>query len=577
MRAPLFTLVATLALGSCAADTRADGWPFGFTQLAEAAPTLDEDGETATGSYLAGRFALDSGDFREAAQGFERALAANPDEVELRRQVFALLVAGGEFDRALAIARDLVQADPDADEAALLLALDAARRDEYADAAARLGALGDGGLTGTVRPILLAWAQLGAGDLAQAMATLEEPDARGGLDRLHAYHRAVMLGLAGDPARGLEALRGTFGDLAGAPPRVVRAAVALHLGVGDRAGAEALLAQARAGDPNDRLLEAVEASVRAGGGETGGIEDARDGMNDALVEIAEALADQEGAAQALLFARLGAFVEPEAPGAWLVLAAVSLRQNRPEEALQALDRVPATSPYAWQADLTRARALDAAERTEEAVRLLQSMTEAAPDRYDAPVALGDLLRAKERYAEAEAAYSKAIARLPELTGRHWRLLYARGIAYERTKRWPEAEADFLKALELEPEQPLVLNYLGYSWVDQHLHLERAKAMLHRAVELRPEDGFIVDSLGWAYYRLGEHEKAVTYLERAVELEPSDPVINDHLGDAYWRVGRTREARFQWDRALVFKPEPELQGTIQKKLATGLPDAGPRDG
>ena len=107
--------------------------------------------------------------------------------------------------------------------------------------------------------------------------------------------------------------------------------------------------------------------------------------------------------------------------------------------------------------------------------------------------------------------------MPAIDRRHWRLLYARGIAYERTKRWPQAEADLLKALELEPEQPFVLNYLGYSWVDQGLNLDRAKAMLNRAVELRPEDGFIVDSLGWAYFRLGEHDKAVTYLERAVEL------------------------------------------------------------
>ena len=171
--------------------------------------------------------------------------------------------------------------------------------------------------------------------------------------------------------------------------------------------------------------------------------------------------------------------------------------------------------------------------------------------------MGDLLRGEDRFAEAEAAYTRALQRLPAIDRRHWRLLYARGIAYERTKRWPQAEADLLKALELEPEQPFVLNYLGYSWVDQGLNLDRAKAMLHRAVELRPEDGFIVDSLGWAYFRLGEHDKAVTYLERAVELEPGDPVINDHLGDGYWRVGRTREARFQWQRALTFEPEPEL--------------------
>ena len=153
----------------------------------------------------------------------------------------------------------------------------------------------------------------------------------------------------------------------------------------------------------------------------------------------------------------------------------------------------------------------------------------------------------------------------------------RGIAHERTRRWPQAEADLLKALELEPDQPFVLNYLGYSWVDQGLNLDRAKEMLHRAVDLRPEDGYIVDSLGWAYYRLGENDKAVTYLERAVELQPGDPVLNDHLGDVYWRVGRTREARFQWQRALTFEPESDQVPLIQKKLANGLADAQPAPG
>jgi tetratricopeptide (TPR) repeat protein len=137
---------------------------------------------------------------------------------------------------------------------------------------------------------------------------------------------------------------------------------------------------------------------------------------------------------------------------------------------------------------------------------------------------GDILRRQERYAEAERAYDRALQRVPEITVSHWPLLYARGITRERTRRWPEAEADLIRALELEPDQPLVLNYLGYSWVDQGMNLSEAEAMLRRAVDLRPDDGYIVDSLGWAYYRLDRLDEAVRYLERAVELRPDDPVI-----------------------------------------------------
>jgi len=212
--------------------------------------------------------------------------------------------------------------------------------------------------------------------------------------------------------------------------------------------------------------------------------------------------------------------------------------------------------------------------------VLHGLTEAYPDDPRSQVALGDLLRRDERWEPAAEAYAAALARVGADTGggdapELWRLHYAHGIALERSRRWPQAERALKRALELEPDQPFVLNYLGYSWVDQGLHLDEARAMLHQAVELRPDDGFIVDSLGWAYYRLERYEKAVTYLERAVELEPGDPVINDHLGDAYWRVGREREARYQWERALTLEPSDEDVPAIEAKLERGLPerDAG----
>src|SRR5262249_17865161 len=150
------------------------------------------------------------------------------------------------------------------------------------------------------------------------------------------------------------------------------------------------------------------------------------------------------------------------------------------------------------------------------------------------------------FAEAVTAYDEAIRHagadgLPE----RWTLYYDRGVALERSGQWQRAESDLQRALELKPEQPLVLNYLGYSWIDRGGSLERGLKMLEKAVELRPEDGYIIDSLGWAHYRLGDYAAAVQYLEKATELVPEDPTINDHLGDAYWQTGRLVEARYQW--------------------------------
>ena len=180
-----------------------------------------------------------------------------------------------------------------------------------------------------------------------------------------------------------------------------------------------------------------------------------------------------------------------------------------------------------------------------------------------------MLRGHERYAEAIAYYDAAIAKIERPQPHHWNYFYSRGVCYERTKNWPAAEADLEKALSLNPDQPLVLNYLGYSWVDQKLHLNKAMELIRKAVRLKPDDGYFVDSLGWAYYRLGDYKRAVRYLERSVELRPEDSVINDHLGDAYWRVGRKLEARYQWGQSLDLKPEEKDIERIKRKLVRGL--------
>jgi tetratricopeptide (TPR) repeat protein len=193
----------------------------------------------------------------------------------------------------------------------------------------------------------------------------------------------------------------------------------------------------------------------------------------------------------------------------------------------------------------------------------------ASDKLEILDALGNIMRSRKRYAEAIPYYDQALALVNKPERRHWVYYYARGTCYERLKNWDAAEADLQKALSLYPDQPLILNYLGYSWIDQGRNLKEGMAHIEKAVALKPDDGYIVDSLGWAHYMQGNYKEAVRYLERAVELKPDDPVLNDHLGDALWRVGREREARFQWDQALSLKPEPEDEAKIRKKLQTGL--------
>jgi Flp pilus assembly protein TadD len=181
-----------------------------------------------------------------------------------------------------------------------------------------------------------------------------------------------------------------------------------------------------------------------------------------------------------------------------------------------------------------------------------------------------IMRGQKRWDEAITYYSRAIAIIKKPEAQHWNYYYSRGTSYERVRKWPQAEADLQTALKLNPDEPTVLNYLGYSWVDQNKNLKTGLQLIEKAVKLKPEDGYIVDSLGWAHFRMGNFKEAVRWLERAVELRPDDPVLNDHYGDGLWRVGREREAVFQWNQSLQLKPETEDAEKTQKKLTAGLP-------
>ena len=221
------------------------------------------------------------------------------------------------------------------------------------------------------------------------------------------------------------------------------------------------------------------------------------------------------------------------------------------------------------AELGRADALVDAGKADAAIEVLRNMTRTFGDVPRVHISLGDVLRGQEEYAAAAQAYDTAVGMIPDPAPNHWFLFYARGICYEREGQWEQAETDFRRALELSPDQPLVLNYLGYSLVEANLKLDEAQDMIERAVKARPDDGYITDSLGWVLYRVGKYEEAVGPMERAVELVSNDPIINDHLGDVYWMVNRKREAEFQWSRALSLEPEEKDAVRIRRKLEIGL--------
>jgi tetratricopeptide (TPR) repeat protein len=318
------------------------------------------------------------------------------------------------------------------------------------------------------------------------------------------------------------------------------------------------------------MIEEAIARNKAGTGSPRPVETAKAGAAEGLFSIASALTDESSIDGALLYVQIALYMDPDLTIAQTLLGNIYKDTNRREEAIEAYEKVPANSPLRPNADLQIAINLEKLDRIDEAKARLTQIIARHPEDRRPVIAMADLLRIRKDYAAAIGFYDKAIDLGGEAKQRDWTLYYYRGICHERAKQWPGAEADFKKALELNPDQPLVLNYLGYSWVEQNINLVEAMDMIRKAVELRANDGYIVDSLGWAHYRLREYGEAVKILERAVELRPDDPVINDHLGDAYWRIGRTLEARFQWSHAKDLEPEPDDLAEILRKLEHGLP-------
>ena len=184
---------------------------------------------------------------------------------------------------------------------------------------------------------------------------------------------------------------------------------------------------------------------------------------------------------------------------------------------------------------------------------------------------GSLQRSMSLFKEAIKSYTRAIevARRETYTEAIWPILFLRGISFERSKNWALAESDFISALELSPDQPQVLNYMGYSLLERKEKLDQALKMIILAAKKSPDSYHIIDSLGWAYYKKGDFGKALLYLEKAMEIESTDPIVNDHLGDVLWMLGRKREAKFQWKKSLSFNPESVDQKNTEDKLKFGL--------
>ncbi len=520
-----------------------------------------------SGSYLAARHASAFSDYRAATGYYARAIADDPDNPGLLENAVIAYLGLGKVGEAATVAGKLFALNTESQVAAMAVLADRFQNENYTGVQE---ALDDGLSVGPlVDGLLKGWAQIGLGSMSDGLATFDEVAATNGIEVFGLYHKALALAMAGD----LEGAEVILSGDAGGPLQLNRrgiVAFAQVLSQLERNGDAIELLDATYGNDPDPLIAALRHRLEAGEPVPfDAARTARDGAAEVFLVVAGALSGEAADNYTLLYSRAAEHTRADFVDAIMLSASLLERLERYDLATESYMKVPRDHPVFDDAEMGRADALRKSGNPEAAIEALRQLSRSSADNPIIHVTLGDTLRGLERYEEAPKAYDAAAALYPDPQQEQWLLYFARGITHEREDRWEQAEKDFRFSLELNPGQPQVLNYLGYSFVEMGQNMEEALGMIEEAVAARPDSGYIVDSLGWVQFKMGHFADAVVNLERAAELMAVDPIVNDHLGDAYWAVGRKIEAEFQWKRALSFDPEEEDADRIRRKLEVGL--------
>ena len=528
--------------------------------------------QSVSGAYLAGRQATSQNDFSNASTYFVKALARDRTNPELMEGAVSSLLALGEIQKAVPIAKAIEQLELRSQTASMVLIADLVMNKNFDGVIAR--ADDNGGIGPLVDTLVSAWAKLGQGKAAAAFEEFDVVAEQPGMSGFATYHKAMAFAVVGDFEGANNLFSSSNADGASATRRgaMARAEVLSQLDRNADAVQSLRLAFGDATDPElDALLEALEAGTMVPFTHA---TSASDGIAEVFYSLAGALRGEADADYTLLYARLAYSLRTDHIDALLLSAELLEELGQFDLAIDAYKKVPRTDTASHAAELGRAAALRSSGKPDAAIEVLAQIARRFPGMAIVHSTLGDALRNQDEFVDAVASYDRALELVPEGSRGRWFIHYARAIAHERLDNWEQAEADFRAALDLNPDHPQVLNYLGYSMVEKQINLAEALDMIERAVAARPDSGFIVDSLGWVLYRLGRYDEAVAHMERAVELMAVDPVVNDHLGDVYWAVGRKREAEFQWSRALSFVDPTEVDGEadpdrMRRKLEIGL--------
>jgi tetratricopeptide (TPR) repeat protein len=522
----------------------------------------------AFSTYLSARFAAEQHDMPQAAQYYAKSLKSDPNNTDLLSAAFFYSTTSGDLDGAAGYAARLVQSAPDDRAARLALAVVAFKHKDYAQARKEIAASAKGPVNVLTSSLFDGWAAAAMGDAATAAADMKTMAGQNGLESVAALHAALLADFLNQP-KDAEALYAKALLLNPGNSRVVEAYGRFLERQGRTADATKFYNGISVSDALGPLAIEGLARIAKGAKPQAMIRSPEDGAAEGLFSIAASLSDASSADVSILYLRMALYLRPDLALANIILADRYETLQKYDDAVAIYARVDKSSPYYHMAAVEAARNESRLNHNTLALNQLKQLAAADSKDADTWTALGDAYREAGKYDDAIAAYTSAEHAIGVPAKKDWPLFYARAMAEDKAGKWEKAEADVNAGLKLSPDEPELLNYLAYSWVDQGRKFDDALAMLEKARSLRPYDGYIVDSVGWTYYRLGRYDDAARTLEAAVLLVPGDATINDHLGDALWKAGRKMEARFQWDHALAFGPEDTEKATLEQKLKSGL--------
>ncbi len=550
---------------------------FGSPTRASEPAAEKNTGYTLSGTYLAARIAAIDKNTDAAVDYYRQAMQFDPENKFLKQNAFLTLLSNGNFEEAVALGKQIKALDNSPPVVAIVLGVDAIRSKAWSRAIKILSSVGKGDLERLLTGMLTAWSQHATGQTSVALETLDQLEGPGWFKIFSEYHGGLIAAAGGQQEDALVRLQKAVDNRAGGTTAVhtymrsVETLARLQMKAGDGEGAGKTLALGLKIQPSGPALIRLKKQLDAGETTSPLISSVQQGASEVFYNLGTVLNSEGGKQFALIYLQLAVVLFPESDVGTLALGDLYDGQSLPERANKLFAKITTSSPYHRIATLEMALNHDELDELDEARKEMDHLVADDPDDLVASISYGQMLVRHKLYKEAARVYQTTIDRIDQPKRFHWNLFYRNGIAHERSRNWPAAEASFQKALELYPDQPNVLNYLGYSWVDMNINLDQGLDMIRRAVALRPQDGYIIDSLGWVYYRLGRYDEAVRELERAVLEKAEDPTINDHLGDAYWRIGRRLEATFQWSHAIDREPAEEDLVKIREKLKNGLPE------